>query len=164
MHLSCFSECTSFYTCTPPPLPHTHIHTQSHKIRNIYRTLSHTHTHIDTRHTQHTQAQRAVLLCTDVAARGLDFPDVTHILQYDVPGAPAEWVGMHRALIRLLLFSLLIHSYEMYTIGQCTSHAIWMYTIVCKNRHSVCTPCMEMEESSVCRLWFKMQFFEVFRV
>ncbi|KAF5831921.1 P-loop containing nucleoside triphosphate hydrolase protein [Dunaliella salina] len=37
-----------------------------------------------------TQAHRAVLLCTDVAARGLDFPDVTHILQYDVPGAPAE--------------------------------------------------------------------------
>ncbi len=31
-----------------------------------------------------------VLLCTDVAARGLDFPNVTTIVQYDVPGAPAE--------------------------------------------------------------------------
>ncbi|EFJ48669.1 hypothetical protein VOLCADRAFT_60342, partial [Volvox carteri f. nagariensis] len=31
-----------------------------------------------------------VLLCTDVAARGLDFPNVTTIIQYDVPGAPAE--------------------------------------------------------------------------
>ena len=36
------------------------------------------------------QAKNAVLLCTDVAARGLDFPDVTHIVQYDVPGAPEE--------------------------------------------------------------------------
>ncbi|KAG2442452.1 hypothetical protein HXX76_002538 [Chlamydomonas incerta] len=33
-----------------------------------------------------------VLLCTDVAARGLDFPNVTTIIQYDVPGAPAEYV------------------------------------------------------------------------
>lgn len=31
-----------------------------------------------------------MLLCTDVAARGLDFPNVTTIVQYDVPGAPAE--------------------------------------------------------------------------
>ncbi|KAG2489609.1 hypothetical protein HYH03_011889 [Edaphochlamys debaryana] len=33
-----------------------------------------------------------VLVCTDVAARGLDFPNVTCIIQYDVPGAPAEYV------------------------------------------------------------------------
>ncbi|GFR40715.1 hypothetical protein Agub_g1322 [Astrephomene gubernaculifera] len=33
-----------------------------------------------------------VLLCTDVAARGLDFPNVSTIIQYDVPGAPAEYV------------------------------------------------------------------------
>ncbi|KAJ9527066.1 hypothetical protein QJQ45_025227 [Haematococcus lacustris] len=36
------------------------------------------------------EAPCAVLLCTDVAARGLDFPDVTVIIQYDVPGAPSE--------------------------------------------------------------------------
>ncbi|KAG1671883.1 hypothetical protein FOA52_003450 [Chlamydomonas sp. UWO 241] len=34
----------------------------------------------------------AVLVCTDVAARGLDFPDVSCIVQYDVPGAPEEYV------------------------------------------------------------------------
>ncbi|KAK9817068.1 hypothetical protein WJX72_009018 [[Myrmecia] bisecta] len=33
-----------------------------------------------------------VLLCTDVAARGLDFPSVSCILQYDPPGEPAEYV------------------------------------------------------------------------
>ncbi|GAX79754.1 hypothetical protein CEUSTIGMA_g7195.t1 [Chlamydomonas eustigma] len=38
------------------------------------------------------QAKSAVLFCTDVAARGLDFPDVTNIVQYDVPGAPEEYV------------------------------------------------------------------------
>lgn len=36
------------------------------------------------------QAKTGVLLCTDVAARGLDFPDVSTIVQFDVPGAPAE--------------------------------------------------------------------------
>ncbi|GAB4822270.1 hypothetical protein N2152v2_009316 [Parachlorella kessleri] len=33
-----------------------------------------------------------VLLCTDVAARGLDFPAVTTILQFDPPGEAAEYV------------------------------------------------------------------------
>lgn len=33
-----------------------------------------------------------MLLCTDVAARGLDFPGVTTILQYDPAGEPAEYV------------------------------------------------------------------------
>ncbi|KAF3792296.1 DEAD-box ATP-dependent RNA helicase 17 [Nymphaea thermarum] len=34
----------------------------------------------------------AVLLCTDVAARGLDFPKVKHIVQYDSPGDAIEYV------------------------------------------------------------------------
>jgi hypothetical protein len=38
------------------------------------------------------QASTGVLLCTDVAARGLDFPKVTAILQYDPAGEPAEYV------------------------------------------------------------------------
>lgn len=33
-----------------------------------------------------------VLLCTDVAARGLDFPSVTTIVQFDPPGEPSECV------------------------------------------------------------------------
>ncbi|EFN59565.1 hypothetical protein CHLNCDRAFT_56430 [Chlorella variabilis] len=33
-----------------------------------------------------------VLLCTDVAARGLDFPAVTDIVQFDPPGEAAEYV------------------------------------------------------------------------
>ena len=32
------------------------------------------------------------LLCTDVAARGLDIPDVSHILQFDPPQDPDVFV------------------------------------------------------------------------
>jgi ATP-dependent RNA helicase DDX31/DBP7 len=38
------------------------------------------------------QAKTGVLLCTDVAARGLDFPAVTSIIQYDPAGEPSEYV------------------------------------------------------------------------
>lgn len=34
----------------------------------------------------------ALLLCTDVAARGLDFPQVKCIIQYDSPGEATEYV------------------------------------------------------------------------
>ncbi|XP_059115902.1 probable ATP-dependent RNA helicase DDX31 isoform X2 [Peromyscus eremicus] len=33
-----------------------------------------------------------VLLCTDVAARGLDLPQVTWIVQYSAPSSPAEYI------------------------------------------------------------------------
>ena len=33
-------------------------------------------------------AERGVMFCTDVAARGVDFPGVTWIVQYDTPGSP----------------------------------------------------------------------------
>ncbi|KAK1792781.1 hypothetical protein P4O66_012109, partial [Electrophorus voltai] len=38
------------------------------------------------------QSQSGVLLCTDVAARGLDLPQVTWIVQYDPPVSAAEYV------------------------------------------------------------------------
>lgn len=34
----------------------------------------------------------SLLLCTDVAARGLDFPEVRCIIQYDSPGEATEYV------------------------------------------------------------------------
>ncbi|KAJ3331007.1 ATP-dependent RNA helicase dbp7 [Blyttiomyces sp. JEL0837] len=39
-----------------------------------------------------TKAERAVLICTDVAARGLDLPDVTHVIQYDMPPDSRDYV------------------------------------------------------------------------
>jgi len=44
----------------------------------------------------------ALLLSTDVSARGLDFPNVRCIIQYDSPGEATEYV--HRYLIYLLFF------------------------------------------------------------
>lgn len=46
----------------------------------------------------------ALLLSTDVAARGLDFPKVRCIIQYDSPGEATEYV--HRYLL-LVKFSIL---------------------------------------------------------
>uniref|UniRef100_W5MEJ5 ATP-dependent RNA helicase n=1 Tax=Lepisosteus oculatus TaxID=7918 RepID=W5MEJ5_LEPOC len=38
------------------------------------------------------QSKTGILLCTDVAARGLDLPRVTWIVQYTPPASPAEYV------------------------------------------------------------------------
>ncbi|XP_058300898.1 probable ATP-dependent RNA helicase DDX31 isoform X2 [Hylobates moloch] len=38
------------------------------------------------------RSRRGVLLCTDVAARGLDLPQVTWIVQYSAPSSPAEYI------------------------------------------------------------------------
>eukprot|EP00208_Stichococcus_sp_RCC1054_P007841 CAMPEP_0206152396 /NCGR_PEP_ID=MMETSP1473-20131121/39306_1 /ASSEMBLY_ACC=CAM_ASM_001109 /TAXON_ID=1461547 /ORGANISM="Stichococcus sp, Strain RCC1054" /LENGTH=510 /DNA_ID=CAMNT_0053549955 /DNA_START=156 /DNA_END=1685 /DNA_ORIENTATION=- len=59
------------------------------------------------------QAETGVLLCTDVAARGLDIPAVDWIIQYDPPDDPKEYIhrvgrtargkgGKGRALLLLL--------------------------------------------------------------
>ncbi|XP_041481144.1 probable ATP-dependent RNA helicase DDX31 [Lytechinus variegatus] len=38
------------------------------------------------------EARKGVLLCTDVAARGLDLPKVKWIVQYNIPGSAADYV------------------------------------------------------------------------
>ena len=38
------------------------------------------------------EGQSELLVATDVAARGLDIPDVTHVINYDVPGDPEGYV------------------------------------------------------------------------
>ncbi|KAM7268639.1 hypothetical protein ACFE04_010805 [Oxalis oulophora] len=38
------------------------------------------------------KAENGILLCTDVAARGLDIPDVDFIVQYDPPDDPKEYI------------------------------------------------------------------------
>merc|ERR1712037_272496 len=41
---------------------------------------------------QYCNADSGILLCTDVAARGLDIPDVDWIVQYDPPDEPKEYI------------------------------------------------------------------------
>ncbi|NXL52467.1 DDX31 helicase, partial [Podilymbus podiceps] len=38
------------------------------------------------------KSRTGILLCTDVAARGLDLPQVTWIVQYNAPASPAEYI------------------------------------------------------------------------
>lgn len=38
------------------------------------------------------QAESGILCCTDVAARGLDIPEVDWIIQYDPPDDPKEYI------------------------------------------------------------------------
>uniref|UniRef100_J3MER2 ATP-dependent RNA helicase n=1 Tax=Oryza brachyantha TaxID=4533 RepID=J3MER2_ORYBR len=38
------------------------------------------------------KAQHGILLCTNVAARGLDIPDVDYIVQYDPPDEPKDYI------------------------------------------------------------------------
>ena len=74
-----------------------------------------------------TKAGAGVLLCTDVAARGLDFPAVTAIIQFDPPGTAEEYVHRVGRTARLghageaLLF---IQPAEKGYIGHLKSHGV----------------------------------------
>lgn len=48
------------------------------------------------------QAESGVMFTTDVAARGLDFPGVDWIIQYDPPGEPKEYLHRVRDFLCVL--------------------------------------------------------------
>ena len=47
----------------------------------------------------------ALLLSTDVAARGLDFPKVRFIIQYDSPGEATEYVHRYQRLLTVFVLT-----------------------------------------------------------
>jgi len=46
-----------------------------------------------------------VLFCTDVAARGLDMPNISWIVQYDVPSDPKSYI--HRVCVHIPYMTIL---------------------------------------------------------
>jgi superfamily II DNA/RNA helicase len=68
----------------------------------------------------------SLLLSTDIAARGLDFPEVRFIIQYDSPGEATEYVHRYQRLpeffvsrfFYLLLFELFA-ALVFFSLGDC---------------------------------------------
>ena len=107
-------------------------------------------------------AETAALLCTDVAARGLDIPAVDWIIQFDPPDDPREYIhrvgrtaragGSGRALLFLLpeeVAFLRFLKHAKVSLGQCTA---WTraWAIVgggCK-QVLLCAPCVGQRGSS----------------
>ncbi|KAM8934432.1 ATP-dependent DNA helicase DDX31 [Pelodytes ibericus] len=101
---------------------------------------------------QFTQTKAGILLCTDVAARGLDLPCVTWIVQYNAPASAADYI--HRvgrtARIGAQGNSLLI---------LIPSEAEYMQTLA---EHKISISEMKMEEILSCLL--KEDFLKIKRV
>ena len=93
------------------------------------------------------QAEKGILLCTDVAARGLDIPAVDWIIQYDPPDDPKEYIhrvgrtargksGKGRALLMLLpeelgfLSFLKVTFIELPELQYSSSHACLTATLL----------------------------------
>ncbi|XP_036449350.1 ATP-dependent RNA helicase DDX24 [Colossoma macropomum] len=79
--IDCIKRLTSLLTildCTPLPL-HANMH-QKQRLKNLERFA---------------ERESCVLLTTDVAARGLDIPDVQHVIHYQVPRTSETYV--HRS-------------------------------------------------------------------
>ncbi|KAK4781840.1 hypothetical protein SAY86_015942 [Trapa natans] len=64
-----------------------YIHVDCHDIHGKQKQQKRTSTFFD-----FCKAEKGILLCTDVAARGLDIPAVDWIIQYDPPDEPKEYI------------------------------------------------------------------------
>jgi ATP-dependent RNA helicase DeaD len=79
------------------------------------------------------EAKAGILVCTDVAARGLHIDDVSHIYNYDLPNDPNDYIhrigrtaraGEEGKVINLLCdcdhdkFSRILSEYRTFTIGK----------------------------------------------
>ncbi|PKI43905.1 hypothetical protein CRG98_035739 [Punica granatum] len=64
-----------------------YIHIDCHDIHGKQKQQKRTSTFFD-----FCKAEKGILLCTDVAARGLDIPAVDWIVQYDPPDEPKEYI------------------------------------------------------------------------
>ncbi|OGG72144.1 hypothetical protein A3E65_00955 [Candidatus Kaiserbacteria bacterium RIFCSPHIGHO2_12_FULL_56_13] len=93
-----------------------------HGVKKLAKLLSRMHIHAESIHgnKSHNARERALrdfkegkvqaLVATDVAARGLDIPDVSHVINYDLPGTYEDYIhrvgrtGRHVAKGKALTF------------------------------------------------------------
>ena len=106
------------------------------------------------------QAEKGILLCTDVAARGLDIPAVDWIIQYDPPDDPKEYIhrvgrtargksGKGRALLLLLPEELGFLSYlKVSCEAVLASEKGKKRESLCRRRHSG-SLCLKMQLGQV---------------
>ena len=73
-----------------PPSPSTHLLSPSSPILKLHGNMAQVDRSAAFK--AYRSAPSAVLLCTDVAARGLDFPSVSAIVQFDSPGDVQDYV------------------------------------------------------------------------
>ncbi len=64
-----------------------------------------------------------VLFCTDVAARGLDMPNISWIVQYDVPSDPKSYI--HR--VRSTLIGFCLKSNQLISLSDWSYRAYWSH-------------------------------------
>lgn len=99
------------------------------------------------------QAEKGILLCTDVAARGLDIPAVDWIIQYDPPDDPKEYIhrvgrtargksGKGRALLMLLPEELGFLSFLKASLWSCQSLAGCFGFISCSSGSTSSVQCV----------------------
>jgi ATP-dependent RNA helicase RhlE len=75
-----------------------------HRADKVQKLLSRVHIHVTSLHSDRTQRQRVaalegfkqgkyqVMVATDIAARGIDIEGITHVINYDVPATPEDYV------------------------------------------------------------------------
>ena len=71
----------------------------------------------------------AILICTDVAARGLDFPEVSCIIQFESPGPVAEYVHRVGRTARMGRKVQCKPCCQSAQIVVWTSHGQWTYAL-----------------------------------
>ena len=57
------------------------------------------------------EGRKDVLLATDIASKGLDFPDIQHVINYDMP-TDIENYGTSRSSIVYTWFNLYVYTCE----------------------------------------------------
>ena len=100
---------------------------------------------------QFCNADTGILLCTDVAARGLDIPDVDWIVQFDPPDDPREYI--HRSVVHKIFFFF----------PQYINHLQYLFSIFNSNFQGW-SNCQRGRRKRACLAYFKIRRVWLFKL